>query len=84
MIGASDLVSDVEVPILCLHGPSLWKPSAHAVAASFADSGYEIPIPRIPPGDEEALLPHPVLSYPSYPSHPLSLPSPCPQACECG
>jgi hypothetical protein len=72
MLGASDLVSDEDVPIPRLHvsSPSaLQPPSPHAPAASLADSGDEVPIPCNP-------SPSALLSLLHFPSH--CLPSPCP------
>jgi hypothetical protein len=46
---SSDLVSDDEVPIPCLHFPPPRQPSAHGAAPSLADSDDELPIMRNPP-----------------------------------
>jgi hypothetical protein len=44
MFGALDLVSDDEVPFACLHAPTPFRHSAHAAAASLAESDDEVPI----------------------------------------
>jgi hypothetical protein len=49
VVDASDLVNDDEVPTPCLHVPFPPRPSALAATASLADSGDEVPIPRMPP-----------------------------------
>jgi hypothetical protein len=41
-LGASDLISDDEVSIPCLHVSSPHRPSAHGAAASHADSDEEV------------------------------------------
>jgi hypothetical protein len=49
VFGASNPVSDDEVYIPCLHVPPPRRPSAHAAAASLADSDDVVPIPRFSP-----------------------------------
>jgi hypothetical protein len=75
--GDSDPVND-EVSIPCLHVPSPRQPSARAAAASVAESDDEVPMSRIPPrsalascdGDDEVLIPRPILSCPASTSRP--------------
>jgi hypothetical protein len=56
MFGASDQVSDDEVPDPFLHVPSHWRlKPAHAAAALLADSDEQVPIPHVPP--RSALVP---------------------------
>jgi hypothetical protein len=77
--GASDLVSDDEVPIPRLYVPFPQQLSDHAVAASLADSCAEVPFPRLPPritlaacdSDKEVLIPLPMLFCLPSTSHPL-------------
>jgi hypothetical protein len=84
LFDASDLVSDVEVPIPCLHVSPTRRPSAHAAAASLANSDDKVHNLRIPPrpalvpcdGDDEGLiLRRASLSLLLFPSN--WSPSPC-------
>jgi hypothetical protein len=76
------------------------RPSAHAAAASLADSDDEVHMYRIPPRsalvfvvyettvlcdiDDEVIVLSPLLSGPSSTSHPIVRPHPGLQACGCG
>jgi hypothetical protein len=82
VFGASDLVSDDEVP--CLHVPSTRQPTARAATTSLADSDDELSIsPRsalvLCDSDDEVPVPRPMLSCPSSTSRPFVRPAP--QAC---
>jgi phosphate-selective porin len=87
MPGASDQVSDDEVPIPCLHATSPFWLSARAAVTSPADSDDEVPIPRFSHrptlvscyGDAEGPLLHLGVSrlYSST-SHPIVRSQTCP------
>jgi hypothetical protein len=47
--GGSDMVSDDEVPVLCMYAPFPLAISCYGGATSLSDSADKVPIPRLPP-----------------------------------